>query len=102
MVVADVLMPGVDGVTFTDQLRTRIPGIRILYISGSPEHPLVADLQDRGEHCLLKPFTASALVAAVLSVMRGDESHLPGQPSPPAGPKAPELPGSLARAALAK
>jgi CheY-like chemotaxis protein len=95
-------MPGVDGVTFTDQLRTRIPGIRVLYISGSPEHPLVADLQDRGEHCLLKPFTAGALVAAVLSVMRGDESHLPNQPSPPVVPKVRERPGNLARAALAE
>ncbi len=56
IVVSDVMMPGMDGVTLARLLRSQMPGLPIVFITGySKTHDL------RGEIVLAKPFTADAL-----------------------------------------
>jgi two-component system, cell cycle sensor histidine kinase and response regulator CckA len=66
LVVADVVMPGLDGPSLATRLRRRRPGVPILFISGYPAHgavkgPAIAS----SDHYLAKPFAPSALLAAV-------------------------------------
>ncbi len=60
IVVSDVMMPGMDGVTLASLLRARRPNLPVVFITG---YSSTYDL--RGEMVLAKPFTAAALAALV-------------------------------------
>jgi two-component system, cell cycle sensor histidine kinase and response regulator CckA len=62
LVVADTVMPGVSGPQLGEQLLTRRPGVKLLYMSGYSD--LVLDergLADTGAAFIQKPFTSDAL-----------------------------------------
>jgi DNA-binding NarL/FixJ family response regulator len=62
-------MPEIDGVRFVKEFRMRLPGTSVLFIYGSPDHPLVRSVLARGEAALSKPFLPAALVAAVEALL---------------------------------
>jgi CheY-like chemotaxis protein len=65
MMLIDVGLPDMDGITFTERLSTRCPGTRVVYMTGWLDGPLFDRMQSSGATVLLKPFTTAALIKAV-------------------------------------
>jgi two-component system, cell cycle sensor histidine kinase and response regulator CckA len=74
LVLADVIMPEVDGSTLVAQLKTARPDIKALYISGRTDNAIVHHgAPDTGVNFLQKPFSASGLERKVREVL--DSPH---------------------------
>jgi two-component system cell cycle sensor histidine kinase/response regulator CckA len=67
LVVSDVVMPEMDGPTLLRELRTRNPGLKIIFVSGYAEDAFQKHLPADGQQFafLAKPFTLKQLVNAV-------------------------------------
>lgn len=71
--VLDVGMPGLDGITAARQLAGRLPGCRVLILTGMAASGTVAAALRAGvSGYLLKDGPASELVAAVRAVAKGE------------------------------
>jgi CheY-like chemotaxis protein len=70
VLVTDVVLPGMGGRAFADQLLQRMPGLRILFVSGYAENAIVhGGVLEPGIHFLQKPFVPSDLLAAVRRIL---------------------------------
>ena len=74
LLICDILMPGVDGLQLTRRLLARLPGLKVILISGH-----LRDLSwwptDLRESCFLaKPFTPEQLIAAVTEVIADSDA----------------------------
>jgi two-component system cell cycle sensor histidine kinase/response regulator CckA len=66
LVVSDVVMPEMDGPTLLRELRGRIPGLKIIFVSGYAEDAFQKHLPADGQFAFLaKPFTLKQLVNEV-------------------------------------
>ena len=65
LVLTDVIMPHMDGTELARQLAEIRPHLRIVFMSGYSEDPIVHGLGHAGACFLYKPFTANALVDKV-------------------------------------
>src|SRR6202007_1896080 len=67
LVVSDVVMPEMDGPTLLRELRSRNPGLKIIFVSGYAEDAFQKHLPADGQQFafLAKPFTLKQLVNAV-------------------------------------
>lgn len=67
VLVTDVnLGRGLDGIALADLARRRVPDIRVLYVTGSPERVLRRPrAPGSGEHVVGKPFASAELAAKV-------------------------------------
>ena len=73
LLISDVVMPGMDGVTLARFVRMERPAIRIILISGYSEDVARDGIDpDAGIHFLPKPFSLKQLAGAVKQVMAGD------------------------------
>jgi DNA-binding NtrC family response regulator len=73
VLVSDISMPEMDGITLAKVLRKQYPNCKVILISGSPEWRIRGDMQGDGLDrfvLLLKPFALSQL----LSLIKSDES----------------------------
>lgn len=71
--VIDVTMPHFSGPEVGQRLRTRLPGLPILYISGYDESDALAGVDQTGQQGFLqKPFSAQAMEAALRELLRAD------------------------------
>ncbi len=72
LVVSDVVMPNMDGPTMMKELKTRLPGVKIIFVSGYAEDAFEKSLDPEQDfHFLPKPFSLKQLAAAVKDVMNG-------------------------------
>ncbi|HTX74134.1 MAG TPA: response regulator [Rectinemataceae bacterium] len=71
LLVADVVMPILDGYTLARRLSASSPGMAVLFVSGHPEHG--ADSESTGRF-LAKPFTEAQLVEAVAAAIESRNS----------------------------
>jgi CheY-like chemotaxis protein len=74
LILTDVVMPGMDGVEFAVQARTRCPGARILLISGNAATLKIVESARRRGYCfelLAKPVPPRELLAKVASLLPG-------------------------------
>ena len=70
LVVLDIIMPGVNGLDFANQLAIDRPQTKILYISGYTESVAVDSISRRMPHAVLpKPFTGHQLVERVREIL---------------------------------
>jgi len=76
IVLTDIVMPQMNGIELGRALRTRAPGLKILYISGYRENPLLAHLGDNPRDFLQKPFTPDVLLGKVRDVLDSEASAL--------------------------
>jgi PAS domain S-box-containing protein len=67
LLLTDVVMPGMSGVELADTLRRRLPGLRVLLMSGYTEEIVLAEDSDYA--FVAKPFTPQSLVDAVLDTL---------------------------------
>jgi two-component system cell cycle sensor histidine kinase/response regulator CckA len=66
LLATDVVLPGLDGRTLADELVRRLPGLRVLFISGHTREVIGRHgVDDAGAEFLAKPFTAPALLDKV-------------------------------------
>jgi CheY-like chemotaxis protein len=71
LVVTDVVMPGLSGHAFAEQLAARHPDVRVLFMSGYTDDEIVRrGLAAPGASFLEKPFTAERLLGAVRDALR--------------------------------
>jgi two-component system cell cycle sensor histidine kinase/response regulator CckA len=70
LIVSDVVMPNMDGPTLIKELAGRLPGVKIIFVSGYAEDAFAKSLDPEQEfHFLPKPFSLKQLAAAVKEVM---------------------------------
>ena len=76
LVVSDVMMDGLAGPDLVARLREKVPGLKVLFMSGYSEDEAIADLVERGDAVFIrKPFTRQVL-AKSLRLALGTPSHL--------------------------
>ena len=69
LMVTDLVMPGGDGLTLAKEARARLPGLRVLFMSGYTEHAVLDDLMRPGSHFMAKPFIGAELDAALRTLL---------------------------------
>jgi CheY-like chemotaxis protein len=70
LLVTDVVMPNMDGRELADRLRARMPGLKVLFLSGYMDDALLRrGVFEANETLLLKPFTPSTLAQRVREVL---------------------------------
>jgi two-component system, cell cycle sensor histidine kinase and response regulator CckA len=70
LLLTDVVMPGMSGKALSDELRTRQPGLRVLFMSGYTDNVMDRyGLDDAGDMLVHKPFNAQQLLAAVQDML---------------------------------
>ena len=63
VIVTDIAMPRLDGITFASRARQLHPDLKVLFVSGMQRPP-------ESEDFLAKPFPARALVAALQQLLQ--------------------------------
>jgi PAS domain S-box-containing protein len=69
LVISDVVMPGISGVTFVQELHVKLPELRTLLISGYSHEG--ERIQELGLPFLTKPFNTSEILNAVRDILDG-------------------------------
>jgi PAS domain S-box-containing protein len=72
LLLTDIVMPGLSGIDLAQRLLRRVPRLRVLYMSGYSDSPLLrAGLAREGAGFLQKPFSADALERRVRELLDG-------------------------------
>jgi two-component system cell cycle sensor histidine kinase/response regulator CckA len=78
LLLTDVVMPGMNGRVLAEQLSTRHPGLKVLFMSGYTDTFIAGHgVLQQGTHLLHKPFTEEVLVSKVREVLDGAKRSLP-------------------------
>ncbi|MFI5228129.1 MAG: PAS domain S-box protein [Gemmatimonadales bacterium] len=78
LLVTDVVLPGVSGRVVADEVTRRLPGTKVLFVSGYTDDAVVRHgVLAAGIHYLEKPFTPDALASKVRSVLDSGSSLRP-------------------------
>ncbi|HKW85576.1 MAG TPA: response regulator [Nitrospiraceae bacterium] len=71
LLIADLVMPGMNGPQLAKQLRARQPNLHVLFMSGVMQEDIAPGRIPSEAGFLEKPFTPQALVAKVQEVLAG-------------------------------
>src|SRR5579885_889107 len=83
LLITDVAMPGKGGAALVEHVLATYPTIRVLYMSGTPDNPVVVQHLANGDCSLLpKPFTSAKLKEVVNNVLREVRLRAPRQAAP--------------------
>ena len=75
LLITDVVMPGMDGRELADALRSRMPHLKVLYVSGYTDDAVVRHGVSQEEMAFLhKPFTLAELASKVRQTLAGDRA----------------------------
>jgi CheY-like chemotaxis protein len=77
LIISDIVMPGVDGLTVIESLRATQPWVKIIAISGGGRFANAADCVSKAkelgaDEALLKPFEQAQLNRAMVAVLGAD------------------------------
>jgi PAS domain S-box-containing protein len=73
LVITDVIMPGMNGTVLAGRLRSRLPHVKIIYMSGYTDAGIVdSGLLASGHAFLQKPLTAESLARKVREVLESE------------------------------
>ena len=75
VLLSDIRMPGMDGTELARHVSNQWPRLPIIFMSGFTDEPLPA--RNGTSLFLPKPFSASALIAAVRQSLEGDSRRAP-------------------------
>jgi DNA-binding response OmpR family regulator len=70
LLITDLILPGATGPVIAERLRRRVPGVKVLLISGYSEHPLLDAAHAAGEPCMVKPFEIASFNETVERLLR--------------------------------
>ena len=70
LMVTDMVMPGGSGATLAKEARARLPGLRVLFMSGYAKDGFPENLLEPGSSFMAKPFVGSDLDCALRSLTR--------------------------------
>ena len=77
LLITDVVMPGMGGTAVAEALRAKIPGLKVIFISGyNDDMVLRHGIEHEKVPFLQKPFTADALTRLVRATLGGEDSGL--------------------------
>lgn len=79
LLLADVVLPSMDGGALAQRLSRRNPKMRVLFTSGYMDHVVVQEVVAMGAQFLPKPFTPDALTQKVREVLDEPWDGLPFQ-----------------------
>lgn len=66
MLVSDIIMPGISGVELAGEMRLRVPGLAVLFVSAYTSDALKErGIESLGAYLLQKPFTAAELLEQI-------------------------------------
>jgi two-component system cell cycle sensor histidine kinase/response regulator CckA len=89
LLLSDVVLPGGNGWELSRELVARLPGLRVLFMSGYPAEHAGGPLLPHGVALLPKPFTPEELLARVRGALDGEAArHGAGGGAPAAAPAA--------------
>jgi two-component system NtrC family sensor kinase len=75
LAVTDIVMPGMDGISLARELRSRVPGLRVIAISGYATGLSAESLRDAGVmEMIRKPFKIRALAETVSRCLAAEEA----------------------------
>ena len=69
LLITDLILPGATGPAIAERLRQRVPGVKVLLMSGYADHPLLDAAHAAGEPCLVKPFELSTFSDTVQQLL---------------------------------
>jgi two-component system cell cycle response regulator CpdR len=75
LLLTDLIMPGMDGVTLAERAVALRPGLRVIYMTGHPYLAKSSRLPRRGT-LIAKPFTPSAMIYEVAATLADDVTAL--------------------------
>jgi len=78
LVLTDLMMPGMSGTELAKQISKDYPQIRIIFMSGYTDDPVIRTPDGGSGWFLAKPFTASALAESVRRALDRPWKGLPG------------------------
>jgi two-component system cell cycle sensor histidine kinase/response regulator CckA len=70
MVVSDVVMPSMDGPAMAREIRSLVPNMPVLFMSGYAEEQLRREIDLEGMYFIAKPFSVAQIAAKVGEVLR--------------------------------
>ena len=77
LLLTDVVMPGMNGRRLADQLLSKRPGLKVIFISGYTDSFIAGHgVLEPGTHLLHKPFTEEALILKVREVLDADPEEV--------------------------
>ncbi len=80
LMISDVMMPEMDGPTLLIEVRTRLPDLKVIFVSGFAEDDIRGGLaDDRSVEFLPKPYSFDQINTKVKEVLTGDTSSEGGQ-----------------------
>jgi signal transduction histidine kinase len=66
LLVSDIIMPGISGVELASEMRQRVPGLAVLFVSAYTSDALKErGIESLGAYLLQKPFTAAELIEQI-------------------------------------
>jgi CheY-like chemotaxis protein len=71
LVVTDIVMPGMSGIRLAEEIEARWPRVKVLLVTGYAEGEALRSTRTQSRPLLPKPFTPSAMAAAVRDVLEG-------------------------------
>lgn len=77
LVVLDVMLPGADGITVCQQLRTFTDAYILMLTARDGDQDKVAALSAGADDYLVKPFSSTELVARCHAMLRRPRTHIP-------------------------
>lgn len=75
LVLSDLVMPGMGGLTLADRINQAHQGVRVLLVSGYEHDAMMGNLPDSVAGFLQKPLNPPELVGAVRDLLRTRENH---------------------------
>lgn len=69
LVLTDILMPGMGGAELASRLALERPEVRVMFMSGYTDDPVVQHVGRTPSRFLAKPFTAGSLMAKIRQVL---------------------------------
>jgi len=70
LLISDMVMPGMGGAELAETLRTRWPALRVILMSGYAKEAITRDIRNSVNAFLGKPFSLSAVRAAIAEALR--------------------------------
>jgi DNA-binding NtrC family response regulator len=78
IILSDVVLPGMNGRQFVQEVRRRRPEIPVIYVSGYTNEPVVHDaLNDMGTRFIQKPFGRNDLAYEVRQALDSSSFWVP-------------------------